>query len=333
MVRKGWTHMEVPDGGLQVLRGPRPKAEKWPHQSVRNSSAAQMPGKPQLRERWRNGVAQTQHSAAKALESALAALDPEDGNARAGIEAALKRVKDQAQAATQANRAQVPEAMFEAARVRVSKLEAAIEAMGEFQGPEVQYLQGALARARVAATPPPVDVQLTQCQQFIDRATKRIEDLDRAREMESIRLKEAQGRLHRLQQETESANSGTNDIGVEVAILKAKLAKTEAERDALRAPPPRSKVRRTEDAGGCSGRVIPFMPTLVSEELDDWMKDRQADLQEALEFGETDRVLELTSKLSEAAVRMMEMAGKDGPVIEGTSLALFHVRRQAREVN
>ena len=79
-----------------------------------------------------------------------------------GIEAALKRVKDQVQAATQAKRAPVPEAMFEAARVRVSKLEAAIEAMGEFQGPEVQFLQGALARARVAASPLLVDVQLTQ---------------------------------------------------------------------------------------------------------------------------------------------------------------------------
>ena len=154
---------------------------------------------------------------------------------------------------------------------------------------------------------------MTQCQQFIDRATKRIEDLDRARETESIRLKEAQGRLHRLQQEVAArASSGTNDIGAEVAMLKTKLAKSEAERDALRAPPPRSKVRRTEDAEGCSGRVLPFMPTLVHAELDDWMKDRQADLQEALEFGETDRVLELTSKL-EAAVRMMEMAGKMVP--------------------
>ena len=110
MVRKGWTHMEVPDGWLQLLQGPRPKAEKCPHQSVRNSSAAQMPGKPQFGERWRNGVSQPQqHTAAQALQPALAALDPEDGNARAGIEAALKRVKDQAQAATQANRAPVPE--------------------------------------------------------------------------------------------------------------------------------------------------------------------------------------------------------------------------------
>ena len=109
------------------------------------------------------------NTAAQVLQSALA-LGPEDGNTRVGIEAAVKRVKDQTPAATQAKRALVPEAMFEAARVRVSKLEAAIEAMGEFQSPEVQFLQSSLARARVAVFPPPVDVQLTQCQQFIDRA-------------------------------------------------------------------------------------------------------------------------------------------------------------------
>ena len=66
---------------------------------------------------------------------------------------------------------------------------------------------------------------------------QRIEDLDSARETESIRLNEAQGRLHRLQQEVvalvsavpEFAIPGTTDIGAEVAILMAKLAKTEAE--------------------------------------------------------------------------------------------------------
>ena len=69
--------------------GPRPKAEKWPHQSGRNSSAAQMPGKPQFRGRRRHGVSQPQqHTAAQVLQSALAALGPEDGNARVGIEAA-----------------------------------------------------------------------------------------------------------------------------------------------------------------------------------------------------------------------------------------------------
>ena len=115
---------------------------------------------------------------------------------------------------------------------------------------------------------------------------KRIEDLDRAREMESIRLNEAQGRFHSLQQEVAARTSAVPEF-----------ASPEAERDVLRAPPPRLKMRRTEDAGGCSGRVVPFMPTLVPAELDDWMKDRQADLQVALEFGEVDRVLESTSQV------------------------------------
>ena len=57
-------------------------------------------------------------------------------------------------------------------------------------------------------------------------------------------MKEAQGRLHRLQQEVAARVSaspkfaipGTNDSGAEVAILNAKLAMTEAEQDALGAP-------------------------------------------------------------------------------------------------
>ena len=70
----------------------------------------------------------------------------------------------------------------------------------EVGGSNRGHSPGSSVRARVAAAPLPVDVQLTQCQQF-DRATKRTEDLDRARETESIRLKEAQERLCCLQEE------------------------------------------------------------------------------------------------------------------------------------
>ena len=79
----------------------------------------------------------------------------------------------------------------------------------------------------------------------------------------------------------------------------------EKKRDALRAPPPRSKVRRTEDAGGCSGRVIPFMSTLVPAR-------RLDERQEALEFVGTHGVL------------------IDGPVVEGISFALFHFGKHSR---
>ena len=85
--------------------------------------------------------------------------------------------------------------------LKVVKLEAALAALSDCAGPEVDALREALARVKVAASPPPVDIQLKQCQQFIDRTVKRIEDLDKSREVESVRLQEARDRLQRLQQE------------------------------------------------------------------------------------------------------------------------------------
>ena len=39
--RKGWSSVEVPGGWLQVIRGPRPPASKWP-QAQRKPSAAHL---------------------------------------------------------------------------------------------------------------------------------------------------------------------------------------------------------------------------------------------------------------------------------------------------
>ena len=96
------------------------------------------------------------------------------------------------------SRALVPEVTFEAARVRVQKLEAALLALADFPGPEVDVLQAALTRAKAAAVAPPLNVQqVVQCQQFIERTVKRIEELDRVREAESGRLQEWRQRWQR----------------------------------------------------------------------------------------------------------------------------------------
>ena len=101
-------------------------------------------------------------------ERAIAALGPEDDSVKAGLEAALKRARDKAKVAAP-SRAPVPEVAIEVARGRVVKLEAALVALGDHTGPEVEALTAALGRARAAASPPPIDVQVSQCQQFIDR--------------------------------------------------------------------------------------------------------------------------------------------------------------------
>ena len=48
MPRGGWSHLEVPSGWIQVLRGPRPKSVRWPFSNERSSSDV-----PQPRGRWR----------------------------------------------------------------------------------------------------------------------------------------------------------------------------------------------------------------------------------------------------------------------------------------
>ena len=74
----------------------------------------------------------------------------------------------------QPNRARSPpEVALSAARQRVAKLEAALAALGD-TGPEVTVLQSALKRAKQAAQEPPLDVQMSLCEQFVTRAQRRL---------------------------------------------------------------------------------------------------------------------------------------------------------------
>ena len=60
-------------------------------------------------------------------------------------------------------------------------------------GADVDTLQAVQTRAKAAAAPPPLDVQIVQCQRFIDRSEKRIKELDKVRETDSGRRKVGHG--------------------------------------------------------------------------------------------------------------------------------------------
>ena len=234
MPRRGWT--TALDGWVQFIRGPRPPAQPWPlAQGNRQPpgkavvSGGQGSGKPPVRGRWRSDVPRVAPSPVATLERALAALGPEDAEAKVGLQAALERAKQKAKVAP--TRAPVPEVTIDAARLRVARLEAALSALADHSGPEVDALTAALARARIAASPPPVDVQVTQCQQFIDRAVKRIDELDRVQEAESVRLQEARDRL---QQEAAVAHATAPpvvvpDAAAEVAHLRGMVSQLQAQ--------------------------------------------------------------------------------------------------------
>ena len=105
-----------------------------------------------------------------------------------------------------------PEAANEAARARVTSLEAAISALGNADGPFLKLLQEALSKARKATQVAPVGERLEACTQFIERARKRLEKSDL--ELEKIQaerarlaaeLAEGQARLEALRTEARSA--------------------------------------------------------------------------------------------------------------------------------
>ena len=120
MVRKGWTQVEVPNGWVQLIRGPRPKAAQWPRapKSSDGKQQRQQPGgqpprgakEPQpervplhpdermARARVRVGQ----------LESALKALDPSDPTATY-LQEALKKAQSQARVPPIESRVKVAE--------------------------------------------------------------------------------------------------------------------------------------------------------------------------------------------------------------------------------
>ena len=51
--------------------------------------------------------------------------------------------------------------------------------MADFPRPEFDVMQATLTRAKAAAVPPPLNVQVIQCQQFIEPTVKRTEELDK----------------------------------------------------------------------------------------------------------------------------------------------------------
>ena len=298
----------APDGWVQFIRGPRPPSQRWPKAQGNRPPQGQGPDRatvsfgPQdrklpVRGRWRTELPQQRRAdsgAVAALERALTALGPEDGGAKTGLEEALRRAREKAKVAP--SRAPVPEVTIEAARAR---LEAALGALADHTGPEVDVLTTALARARIAASPPPVDVQVIQCQQFIDRTVKRLDELDKSREVEAIRLQEARDRLKRLQQEAAAratppppavaapdANPEVANLRSLVSLLQAQLAQCE---------------------GGVAGQAMEGVQEIPSkkrprpecfvshtvEELIEWIDARQADMRVAVESGNAPEISRL----------------------------------------
>ena len=183
-----------PSGWIQVLRGPRPKSVQRPLPKDRLQTGPQ----EGVSGRWR------QPKSAK-------------GAPPVGPRPRIN-----------------PDVAREMAHTKVSRLEKALEAMGDLQGPVVNALKADLAKARATSKKPSVEVEIDECRKFISRAERRIRELDTEREKEQVSLVEAQERLERLVGE-QSRCPETHDIlpGSQVTALQQMVNLLQSERDAL----------------------------------------------------------------------------------------------------
>ena len=161
MPRTGWTTTEVPDG-LQMLRG-----------------AATTSGE----------VVQGKQASARASRTCTPRTNgrsvSEDSAAKTEVESPLKRAK-QGSPVTRVD----PDTRVAAARERAPRMEWALAAMGDFEGPEVESWRTALKRAQKDAQEVPVEVQIREREAFIERARKRIAKIDEERASEVQSMKE-----------------------------------------------------------------------------------------------------------------------------------------------
>ena len=170
MGRKGWS--SLPNGWVQVIRGPRPLSEKWP-------TIGRTPDrKVQPRGRWRR-------------------QSPDSSYGQPG------------QRFQPSTRGLAPEEVRQEAATKIARLEAALLTLGPEDQTEKAVLEVSLRKARQQAIVPPVADQIEHTTKFLERAKKRLSNaaewVQWAQDWHSQCSKditEAEERLARLQTES-----------------------------------------------------------------------------------------------------------------------------------
>ena len=295
MPRKGWTALETPNGWFQMIRGPRPPSVRW----------EKAPQQEQRGGRWRQPKAPVLQQFPQRTATTRGA-PRQNGNAFPS--APGPRLK------TSGLRPfQDPDSRVVAAKDRVSRLERALEAMGDSEGPEVDGLRAALEKAREFAKGVPLEKQIKDGEQFLIRAKGHLVELEKERSTVEASIADAERRLEKLRAQADLLPPQApmqpppsvlpmSDMEAEIKRLREQVAELEGTSATQERPRVRQRI-----SGVAGGGFIPVMPGLIPAELCQWIEDRQTDLQEALVDGNTARVLELTSKMAEGAEQLREI--------------------------
>ena len=184
--------------------------------------------------------------------------------------------------------------------MKVVRLEKALEVLQDCSGPEIEGLKSALKKAREAAREPPLEKQISECKEFIERSQKRIA-------AETVLLEDARQRLARLEQRVAAVPTVPEAAGgvANVDLLQAKLAEAEAERDELRCRKRRATTSTHYQTPWDPNAQIPPMPE-DEQALYAWLQERHTDLRDVLEFGTRNEILEMTSRVADGAAKLAE---------------------------
>ena len=169
----------------------------------------------------------------------------------------------------------------------------------------------------------PLTEQVSQCEQFIARAQKRLVAHDEERTLLVKQLGDGQQRLQSLREQVSQSAAPVQpppDWGAQVASLQQMVNALQSERDALAAQIHAEMAdmsRRTGQQGAGQAKNIPAMPPLVPGELSQWMGDGQADLKNA--FADEDDVW---------VFRIDFEDGEGGRTVDPVDASVGNVRRR-----
>ena len=185
-----------------------------------------------------------------------------------------------------------PETVAVEAVAEVKQLQAAIGVLGE-TSVHAMALHEALRVAQNKAKLPPIQEQLESCKTFLDRARKRVlraqAVIDRATEQKAVyesEVAEGQCRLEALQVE---AAHKPDEPGVS-----------------------KHSAKWMEEGPSCFEN-IPAMPTTNVQELEGWISDRNCELRNAMEFGDSSLMAKIGLLVGQRATQLRSM-GRDVPM-------------------
>ena len=248
MVRKGWTKVEVPDGWVKILRGPRPPSVRWPKaRPAENKSRTPVDS--------------------RRCDPKKIATPPPSGQP-------LPR--------------RTPAANRDAAQGKIARIKASIAALGDEDPEEVEVLKKALEKENQAKVPPVetqilhaeqfirrAKKRLEGADEKIRRAAEALRQAEHEKSADIQEIADAEAEVLRLRALTGRAQAPNppQDNLSEVQQLREQVTQLMAQIDSLRANPS----NRSE--GPVTKRICrqeEFVPH-CDEEMQEWMEGRQRD--------------------------------------------------------